>query len=70
MTTTGTLSPGVSGSVVVEGRWGTGPWYRLVTSNACHGAYRVRYLLAKPGLVHIRVALPDGNFAVAAIHVT
>jgi hypothetical protein len=70
MTSSGTLTPGVSGPVIVEGRWGSGRWYRLATTNATNGAYRVRYLLANPGVVHVRLALPDGNFLVATIHVT
>jgi hypothetical protein len=70
MTTTGTLEPGVSGPVLVEGRWSAGPWYRLASTTAAGGTYRVRYLLSRRGVVHVRIALPDGNYAVTIIRVT
>jgi hypothetical protein len=70
MTVTGTLSPGESGPVVVEGRWGPGPWYELASTNAGNGGFRVRYALLRPGVVHVRLALPDGDYAVSTIDVT
>jgi hypothetical protein len=70
MTTSGTLAPGVSGPVLVEARWSSGRWYKLASTTAQGGAYRIRYLLAQPGVVHVRIALPDGNYAVATIRVT
>lgn len=65
VTSHGTLERDVSGVVIVEGRWGTGRWYRLATAPARNGSYEVRYLLDKPGLVHLRIALPDGSYLVA-----
>jgi Na+-transporting NADH:ubiquinone oxidoreductase subunit NqrB len=70
MTITGTLRPGESGWVVVEGQWGSGPWYRLASTPASNGAFRVRYPLLRPGTVHVRLALPDGDYAVRTIGVT
>jgi hypothetical protein len=70
VTSRGTLGSDVSGVVIVEGRWETGPWYRLATAPAKNGAYRVRYLLDKPGLVHLRIALPDGTYLVATTRIT
>jgi hypothetical protein len=69
VTSRGTLGRNVSGPVIVEGRWGSGPWYRLASANATMGTYRVRYLLDRPGLVHLRIALPDGNYLVATTRV-
>jgi hypothetical protein len=70
MTVTGTLNPGESGPIVVEGRWVSGPWYELASTNAGNGAFRVRYLLPRPGIVHVRLALPDGDYLVRTIDVT
>lgn len=70
VTSSGTLGTNVSGPVLVEARWGSGPWYRLASANATNGAYRVRYLLDRPGLVHLRIALPDGNFLVGTVRIT
>lgn len=70
MTITGTLQPGESGLVVVEGRWESGPWYELASTNASKGGFRVRYALPRPGIVRIRLALPDGDYAVRTIDVT
>ena len=70
VTSSGTLGTNVTGPVIVEGRWGRGPWYRLATANATNGAYRVRYLLDRPGLVHLRIALPDGNYLVGTVRIT
>jgi hypothetical protein len=70
VTSSGTLGTNVSGIVIVEGRWGSGPWYRLASANATNGAYRVRYLLDRPGLMHIRIALPDGNYVVGSVRIT
>jgi hypothetical protein len=68
-TATGTLDPSVSGVVTVEAQWGSGPWYRLATASAVNGGYRIRYELPRPGVVHLRIALPDGNDAVTTITV-
>jgi hypothetical protein len=70
LTSSDTLGTNVSGPVIVEGRWGRGPWYRLASANATNGAYRVRYLLDRPGLVHLRIALPDGNYLVGTVRIT
>jgi hypothetical protein len=70
MTVTGTLPPGVSGPIIVEGRWESGPWYELASTNASDGGFRVRYALRRPGLVHVRLALPNGNYVVRTIDVT
>jgi hypothetical protein len=70
MTVTGTLQPGESGLVVVEGRWESGPWYELASANASSGGFRVRYTLPRPGIVHVRLALPNGDYAVKTIDVT
>ena len=69
VTSRGALGRNVSGPVIVEGRWGSGPWYRLASANATMGTYRVRYLLDRPGFVHLRIALPDGNYLVATTRV-
>jgi hypothetical protein len=69
VTSRGTLGRNVSGPVIVEGRWGRGPWYRLASANATRGTYRVRYLLDRPGFVHLRIALPDGNYLVATTRI-
>lgn len=70
VTSSGTLESDVSGVVIVEGRWGNGPWYRLATALVTNGSYRVRYLLDRPGLLHLRIALPNGNDLVATTRVT
>ncbi len=70
MTVTGTLPPGESGPIIVEGRWESGPWYELASTNASNGGFRVRYTLPRPGIVHVRLALPDGEYAVRTIDVT
>jgi hypothetical protein len=70
MTTSGKLAAGVSGAVVVDGRWGPGPWWRLAIGVAKNGRFRVRYLIARRGLLHIRIALPDGDFLVGATRVS
>jgi hypothetical protein len=70
MTVTGTLPPGESGPIVVEGEWESGPWYELASTNASNGGFRVRYTLPRPGIVHVRLALPDGDYAVKTIDVT
>jgi hypothetical protein len=70
VTSSGTLGTNVSGPVIVEGRWGSGPWYRLASANATKGAYRIRYLLDRPGLVHMRIALPDGDYLVGTVRIT
>ena len=62
--------PGVSGPIIVEGRWESGPWYELASTNASDGGFRVRYGLRRPGVVHVRLALPNGNYAVRTIDVT
>jgi hypothetical protein len=54
----------------VEGRWESGPWYELASTNASDGGFRVRYALRRPGVVHVRLALPNGNYAVKTIDVT
>ena len=70
MTVTGTLRPGESGPIIVEGQWESGPWYELASTHASNGGFRVRYTLSRPGLVHVRLALPNGVYAVRTIHVT
>jgi hypothetical protein len=70
MTVTGTLPQGVSGPVIVEGKWESGPWYELASTTASDGGYRVRYTLSRPGVVHVRIALPNGDYAIKTIHVT
>jgi len=70
MTITGTLSPGESGPVIVEGQWESGPWYELASTNATNGGFRVRYALPRPGVVHVRLALPNSNYDVKTIDVT
>ena len=70
MTVTGTLPPGESGPIIVEGQWESGPWYELASTNAGNGGFRVRYALPRPGIVHIRLALPDGDYDVRTIDVT
>lgn len=70
VTSSGTLGSDVSGIVIVEGRWGNGPWYRLATALVTNGSYRVRYLLDRPGLLHLRIALPNGSDLVATTRVT
>gem|GEM_PF-5099362 len=70
MTVTGTLPPGESGPIIVEGQWESGPWYELASTNASNGGFRVRYTLPRPGIVHVRLALPDGDYAVRTIDVT
>ena len=70
MTVTGTLPPGESGPIIVEGQWESGPWYELASTNVSNGGFRVRYALPRPGIVHVRLALPNGNYAVKTIDVT
>jgi len=70
MTVTGTLQPGESGPIIVEGRWESGSWYELASTNASNGEFRVRYTLPRPGIVRVRLALPDGDYAVRTIDVT
>jgi hypothetical protein len=70
MTVTGTLQPGESGPIVVEGQWGSGPWYELASTSAREGGFRVRYRLPRPGIVHVRLALPDGDYDIRTIDVT
>jgi len=69
MTITGTLPPGVSGPIIVEGRWESGPWYEFASTTASDGGFRVRYALPRPGVVHVRLALPNGDYAVKTIDV-
>jgi len=54
----------------VEGKWESGPWYELASANASNGGFRVRYNLLRPRIVHVRLALPDGDYAVRTIDVT
>jgi len=70
MTITGTLRPGESGPIIVEGRWESGPWYELASTTISSGSFRVRYALPRPGIVHVRLALPDGNYAIHTVDVT
>jgi hypothetical protein len=70
ITVTGALLPGESGPIVVEGQWESGPWYELASTNASNGGFRVRYALPRPGVVHVRLALPDGDYDVRTIDVT
>jgi len=70
VTSSGTLGSEVSGVVIVEGRLGNGPWYRLATAPVRAGSYQVRYLLDRPGLLHLRIALPDGNYVVGTTRVS
>jgi hypothetical protein len=70
MTITGTLPAGESGPIIVEGQWESGPWYELASINTRHGGFRVRYALPRPGVVHVRLALPNGNYAVHTVDVT
>jgi hypothetical protein len=70
MTVTGALLPGESGPIIVEGQWESGPWYELASTNASNGGFRVRYALPRPGVVHIRLVLPNGDYAVKTIDVT
>ena len=70
MTVTGVLHPGESGPIVVEGQWESGPWYELASTHASDGGFRLRYRLARPGIVHVRLALPDGDYAAKTIDVT
>jgi len=70
ITVTGTLAPGESGPVIVEGQWESGPWYELASTNASNGGFTVRYALPRTGVVHVRLALPNGNYDVKTIDVT
>jgi hypothetical protein len=45
-------------------------WYELASTNTRHGGFRVRYALPRPGVVHVRLAFPNGNYAVHTIDVT
>jgi hypothetical protein len=70
VTVRGTLGSGISGPVVVEARWRNEGWRWLATSTARGGRYMVRYRLLRRGSVRVRIALPDGDYAVATISVT
>jgi hypothetical protein len=70
MVTSGTLPMNVDGIVVVEGRWRPSGWVTLGTTQSVNGGYRLRYQLAQPGTVDVRVALPDGDYAATVITVT
>jgi hypothetical protein len=70
MTVTGTLPVDVAGVVVVEAQWGNGGWVTLATTQSSAGGYRVRYELARPGTVHLKIELPNGNDAVSTIVVS
>lgn len=70
MTATGSMPTNVSGIVVVEARWNDGPWFTLATTNAANGSYTVRYQLSRPGIVHVRIELPNGDSAVQTLTVT
>ena len=65
VTSSGTLGTNVSGIVIVEGRWGSGHWYRLASANATNGAYRVRYLLDRGADPNVP-SPGDGNPLIAA----
>lgn len=71
MTVTGALPQGESGPIIVEGQWEeSGPWYELASTTASNGGFRLRYTLPRPGVVHVRLALPNGDYAVKTIDVT
>jgi len=70
MTVTGTLPQGESGPIIVEGQWESGPWYELASTNTSNRGFRVRYTLPRPGVVHVRLAFPNGDYAVKTIDVT
>ena len=70
VTSSGTLGSGDSGPLLVQARWGSGPWYRLATTTVIDGAYRVRWSLTQRGSVHIRILLPNGDSIVGSTRVT
>jgi hypothetical protein len=70
MAVTGSLAAGESGPIIVEGRWESGPWYELASTTASSGSFKLRYALPRPGVVHVRLVLPNGDYAVKTIDVT
>ena len=68
LTTHGTISPSVRGPLLVQGRWQRpGHWKTLAGGYARKGSYTVRFRLLRRGVVHVRIALPDGTFALSKI---
>ena len=65
----GTLSPGGTGTVTVEGKYGRAPWQVLATVQVAGGAYETQIPLSRRGLLHIRVTYPDGHTAVGSTKV-
>jgi hypothetical protein len=70
MTERGTLPSGVVGTVLVLARWNGGAWMRLASSYSDHGSYFVRFPLDQPGVVDLRVQLPNGPEGVSTVTVT
>lgn len=70
MTTTGRLGAGINGPVIVEAHYAGEPWQMLASSYARNGRYRVRWSLLKTRVMHVRIALPDGNYAVTTLAIS
>jgi hypothetical protein len=69
MTNSGVVDPSVSGPLLVQARWKPHAWKTLGGTYVKDGEYRVSYRLKHRGIVHVRISLPDGTFAIATIRV-
>jgi hypothetical protein len=59
----------VTGNIVVSGRWGAGPWTAFAVARGAERRFSFRIPLDRRGVLHLRIAYPDGGRAVGTYQV-
>jgi hypothetical protein len=54
----------MSGAIVVSGRWGSGRWTTFAVARGEAHKFSFRIPLTRRGVLHLRIAYPDGHRAV------
>lgn len=65
----GRLPAGETGTITIEGAYGTAPWQVLATAPVEDGSYEAQIPLTQQGLLHLRVTYPDGHRSVGETEV-
>jgi hypothetical protein len=64
----GSHSP-MAGTIVISGRWGAGRWETFAVARAASRSFAFQVPLTRRGILHLRIAYPDGERAVGTYQV-
>jgi hypothetical protein len=67
-TVSGSHTP-MNGTIAISGRWGAGRWETLAVARGTDRTFTFRLPLIRRGVLHLRIAYPDGSRAVGTYDV-